>query len=116
MTPVLTHLHSETQFSAPIPAGHPLGEPIPMTRTAQAVDVAEENVSTGVWECTPGRLRRQIMQAEYSHFTQGRGVFTPDDGAPIPFQAGDAIYFSANTHGVWEIIETVRKTYLILGD
>lgn len=34
------------------------------------------------------------MQAEYSYFIEGKGVFTPDDGDPIEFQAGDAIYFA----------------------
>lgn len=116
MNPVLIRLQSETQFGTPVPAGHPLGEPTPMTRTALDQDIQEKKVSTGIWECTPGRLRRQIMQAEYSCFVAGKGVFIPDDGDPIAFQAGDAIYFAANTHGIWEITETVRKTYLILGD
>ena len=87
-----------------------------MTRTALARDVESQNVSTGIWECTPGRLRRQIMQAEYSYFIEGKGVFAPDVGEPIAFQAGDAIYFAPSTHGIWEITEIVRKTYLILGD
>lgn len=43
------------------------------------------------------------------------GSFTPDAGDPIHFQAGDALYFAANSLGTWDIRETVRKTYLILG-
>ncbi|MGY9058689.1 MAG: cupin domain-containing protein, partial [Candidatus Puniceispirillales bacterium] len=38
--------------------------------------------------------------------------FTPDDGEPINIEAGDVVYFPANSTGVWEIIETTRKSYL----
>lgn len=69
--------------------------------------------STGFWECTPGRFRRQVPEAEYSYFIEGRGSFTPDSGEKIEFCAGDAIYFAANTQGEWEIFETVRKAYVI---
>ncbi|WP_370599476.1 cupin domain-containing protein [Pseudomonas nitroreducens] len=114
MTPVLFRFDN-AQFSEPAPAGIPIGEPIPMASTAAHQELASQNASSGFWECSPGRLRRAIMQAEYSYFIEGRGVFTPDGGEPIAFKAGDSIYFAANTQGEWEIIEKVRKAYLILG-
>lgn len=116
MTPILIRLQNDAQFCAPVPAGKPVGGTMPMTRTALDQDVPSQNVSTGIWECTAGCLRRQIMQAEYSYIVEGKGVFIPDNGDPIAFQAGDSIYFAPNTHGIWEITETVRKTYLILRD
>ncbi|MBR2691929.1 MAG: cupin domain-containing protein [Aquamicrobium sp.] len=98
-------------FGAPVAVSRPTSEPAALFRTAADQEIPVG--STGFWECTPGRFRRQVPQAEYSYFISGQGSFTPDGGEPIPFRAGDAIYFAANTEGEWNIIETVRKTYLI---
>jgi uncharacterized cupin superfamily protein len=68
----------------------------------------------GVWECSPGRWRRTIMEEEFAHFIEGSARFLPDDDEPIDIQAGDTIWFPPNTRGVWEISESVRKVYIIL--
>jgi uncharacterized protein len=88
----------------------PLSEPAAQLRGA----TAREHPDCGVWECTPGRWRRQVKSAEFCHFVAGRCTFTPDGGSPITLQAGDAAYFPANTGGVWDVSETIRKTYVIL--
>ena len=69
----------------------------------------------GVWESTPGRWRRQVMEREFAHFVSGRARFIPDDGEPFDINAGDAVWFPADTTGTWEISETLRKTYVIVG-
>lgn len=112
----ITHLPDSHHaiLSAPTPVAVPLGEPL-STVAVHAVE-RPDGVETGVWECTPGRWRRQIMQAEFCHFVQGRCRFIPDAGNPIDIAAGDALYFPANSSGVWEVSETVRKTYVLLPD
>ncbi|KSW24092.1 MULTISPECIES: cupin domain-containing protein [unclassified Pseudomonas] len=110
----ITHLKDTP--NAPLgeasPVGVPLGEPVSHTRTAEVE--RPDQVDTGIWECTPGRWRRQIVEQEFCHFISGRGTFTPDDGEPIAFQAGDAFLLPQNSLGVWDIQETVRKTYVII--
>jgi uncharacterized cupin superfamily protein len=69
----------------------------------------------GVWESTPGRWRRQVMEREFAHFISGRARFIPDNGEPFDICAGDAVWFPADTTGTWEISETLRKTYVIVG-
>jgi hypothetical protein len=69
--------------------------------------------STGVWECSPGRFERVLPGAEVMHIIKGSGSFTPQGGQRQEFRAGDTLFFPANTQGVWEIIETVRKVYVI---
>ena len=69
----------------------------------------------GVWESTPGRWRRQVMEREFAHFVSGRARFVPDNGEPFDICAGDAIWFPADTTGTWEISETLRKSYVIVG-
>lgn len=73
-----------------------------------------DGVETGVWQCTPGRWRRQIVQQEFCHFIQGKCTFTPDDGEPILIEAGDAIMLPKNSTGIWDIKQTVRKTYVLI--
>lgn len=114
MTPLLIRLESDEQFSSATPVAAPLGAPVSQTRTARHKEIEEQKVSTGVWECTPGIWRRQVLSAEYSYFISGAGSFTMDGGEKIEFKSGDAIYFAPNTQGVWDIRETVRKTYLII--
>lgn len=90
----------------------PLGEPLAVTSTTSVE--RSDGVETGVWECTPGRWRRQIVQQEFCHFVAGRCTFTPDGGEPIEIRAGDALMMPANTTGIWDIQETVRKTYVLI--
>lgn len=94
------------------PVAVPLGEPLAVTSTTSVE--RSDGVETGVWECTPGRWRRQIVQQEFCHFVAGRCTFTPDGGEPIEIRAGDALMMPANTTGIWDIQETVRKTYVLI--
>ncbi|MNF39516.1 hypothetical protein D3C81_1706380 [compost metagenome] len=115
MNPVLIRLEHDDAFAPAAPVGAPLGQPVALARTALHQELPGQGASVGIWECTPGRFRRQVAQAEYSYFICGGGSFTPDGGESIEFGAGDAIYFAADTQGTWDIRQTVRKTYLILG-
>jgi len=70
--------------------------------------------SMGIWECSPGRWQRTIMEEEFAHFIVGSARFIPTHGDPIEIKAGDTIWFPANSAGVWEIEEDVRKVYVII--
>lgn len=94
------------------PVAVPLGELIAVAST-HSVERAD-GVETGVWECSPGRWRRQIEQQEFCHFIAGRATFTPDGGEPVLIEAGDAILLPANSMGIWDIQETLRKSYVLI--
>ena len=94
------------------PVAVPLSEPVAVASTTSVV--RGDGVETGVWECTPGRWRRQIVQQEFCHVIAGRCTFTPDGGEPMKIQAGDALMMPANTTGIWDIQETLRKTYVLI--
>jgi hypothetical protein len=91
----------------------PLGELVATLRGISPSEKGEEP-DFGIWECTPGKWRRQIRKAEFAHFIAGRCTFRADGGEIVEISAGDAVYFPANSMGVWEIHETVRKTYILL--
>lgn len=109
--PILIRVEGEDAFGSPVAVSRPTSEEAALVRVAADREIPVG--TTGIWECTPGRFRRQVPQAEYSYFIAGHGSFTPDGGERIQFRAGDAVYFPAGTEGEWNILETVRKAYVI---
>ena len=94
------------------PVAVPLGEPVAATRCIS--EARTDGVETGIWECSPGRWRRQIVQQEFCHFISGHCTFTPDGGEPLQIEAGDALMLPANCTGIWDVTETVRKTFVLM--
>lgn len=90
------------------------GQSLARTRLGSAPIPLGEGAIAGIWECTPGVFRRQIAKREFSHFITGHCFFTADGGEPIEIRAGDSAYFPANCDGVWDVRETIRKTYVIV--
>lgn len=95
-----------------VPVGEPLGELLAATRVARAYG-QPGHTSAGLWECSPGRWRRQIRQAEFCYFIEGDLTFEPEQGDPIHITAGDAVFFPADSGGIWDIRRTARKFYVM---
>lgn len=98
----------------PVPA--PLSVPVSQVRSMSHPSPSALGTRCGVWECTPGRWRRQITQAEFCHFLEGDCRFEPDDGEPFTIAAGDVIYFPENSTGVWDVRETSRKIFVLFDE
>ena len=81
--------------------------------TKEAFAAPDGRVKTGIWEATPGRFARAVVDAEFSQFLEGHANFLAEDGTPYEFRAGDAAYFPPHTRGVWTIHEKLRKTYVV---
>lgn len=93
---------------------HPLSEPAARTASLEVqLEGAGANQS-GIWECTPGRFKRGLRNAEVMHILAGSCTFTPEGGEPRHIRAGDTLFFPADTRGVWEIHETLRKAYVVM--
>ncbi len=90
------------------------GRQRPSARSAEAPIPEDQGASSGIWECTEGAFRRQITKREFSHFLEGRCTFTPDGGEPVEINAGDAVYFPANCFGTWNVLQAIRKTFIVL--
>jgi len=65
-------------------------------------------------ECEPGRFECSIVHAEVMHILRGAATFTPTDGTPVEFGAGDSLFFPANMIGAWDVTQTLRKLYVVL--
>ena len=95
------------------PVAAPLGEPISRTSGHLLHRDADGANETGLWVCTPGRWRGEVSRDEFCHFLAGRCVYTDDTGERLEVAAGDAAFFPAGWSGTCEVLETVRKTYMI---
>ena len=102
-----------SELSEPVAAGTPIGEPVAHMSTLNLQASEDGDTAAGIWECTPGKFHRAVKQAEMSHFLAGRCSFTPEGGESIEIRPGDMMYFPSNSRGVWDIQETVRKTFLV---
>ncbi len=91
-------------------ANEPQGQPIAWIRSKSL----HEGPDCGVWESSPGKWRRAVTSAEFCHFVSGRCRFHADTGEVLEIEAGDAVLFPPNTKGTWEVIETLRKNYVLL--
>lgn len=72
-------------------------------------------VKIGVWECGLGRFTADRRGGgEYCHILSGRARVANDDGsAPQELGPGDLLVLPQGWTGVWEILEPVRKLYVI---
>ncbi len=96
------------------PVGKPLSEPACGLKGKSIELDGTQNLSTGIWECSPGKFRREVVRGEVMHILAGECTFTPDDGETMRISAGDTVFMSPNTNGVWDIKSTVRKVYTLL--
>lgn len=67
----------------------------------------------GLWECTPGAWACRVERDEFCHFLSGRCVYTHESGERTEICGGDTAFFPSGWNGTCEVLETVRKVYLI---
>ena len=67
----------------------------------------------GVWESEPGAWRVRYTEEEYCRILAGHSRLTGDDGQVLEVSSGDEFVIPRGYSGVWEVLETTRKTYVI---
>ena len=74
-----------------------------------------EDLSIGVWECTPYAeiLAYPDKTTEFCHVLKGKVELTNPDGTTMVFEAGDSYIVPAGFEGKFEVLETLRKIYVI---
>lgn len=89
------------QFDDQGPVGVPLSEPACIVRSRKIAIPGAPATRTGIWECSPGKFRRQVEDGEIMHMLAGECSFIPDGQPPLKMQAGDTLFMPPNTQGVW---------------
>ena len=99
------------ELSPPVAVGAPIGDLVAEGRLKIVPATESPNTMMGVWECPPGRFRKQAVQAEFCHVLEGKGVFIPDAGEAVPIHPGAVVYFPPQCPGIWDIRATVRVVF-----
>lgn len=99
----------EPQYDAPPPERLISGNP---KFTAWNLE-DRDGLYAGVWEATPGKWRIAYDEWEYVHILSGLSVITEDGGAAHTLKAGDSFLIRPGFKGTWEVLETLRKEYVI---
>jgi uncharacterized cupin superfamily protein len=74
----------------------------------------EGNMITGTWECEPGTLQLDLNLTEFCHLLEGHWKFTSEAGVVTEVKAGDSWVFPRGWKGTAEVIEKVRKVYMMI--
>ncbi len=91
----------------------PIGEPISRQSGLILFQNDDKSSEMGLWQCTPGRWRCEVENDEFFHVLAGRAVYTEDDGTTTEVTAGMTCAFPAGWRGECEVVETVRKVYMV---
>jgi uncharacterized cupin superfamily protein len=94
------------------PAPERLIEGTPEHRTWSVEE--DEGLFCGIWESTPGAWAVRYEEWEYCRILTGRSVIEGADGSRLEVGPGDAFLLRPGFAGVWRVIETTRKDYVIL--
>ncbi len=74
-----------------------------------------EQMLSGVWECTEGKWNADYSSKnEFCHILAGKVVLTDEAGNASTFTTGDSFVIPAGFVGTWEVLEPVRKLYVIV--
>ena len=77
-------------------------------------DSSKQMVS-GIWECSPGKwTANYATKNEFCHILSGQAILSDVAGNSKEYSAGDSFVIPAGFVGTWEVVETVRKLYVIV--
>jgi uncharacterized cupin superfamily protein len=85
----------------------------PQTRTTVLYDNPAQKLCAGEWEATMGKWRLSYSEWEYIEIISGACVVEGDDGTRIEAKAGDRFVIEPGFNGTWEVLEPLRKSWVI---
>jgi uncharacterized cupin superfamily protein len=85
------------------------GDPVHSTWNIEELD----GLFCGLWQSTPGAWRVRYDEWEYVHILQGVSVLTDASGGSTTLRAGDSWIIRPGFEGVWQVLETTLKEYVI---
>ncbi|MDQ0509662.1 cupin domain-containing protein [Ancylobacter amanitiformis] len=87
------------------------GDPRHLTWNAETLP--DGALFAGVWESSPGAWRVDYEEWEFCTLTSGVSILREDGEPPVTLKAGDSFVIRPGFKGVWEVVETTRKLYVI---
>lgn len=88
----------------------------PQRTTWEHFRTASGDLSAGIWACEPGawHIAFPIGKDEFFCVIEGRLRITDHDGEAAEFGPGDACVIPAGFTGTFEVLEAVRKHYVVM--
>lgn len=88
----------------------------PLRTTWERYAAASAALSVGEWACEPGvwRIAFHAGRHEFFHVLEGRLRIVGEDGDAREFGPGDACVIPAGFRGRFEVLERVRKRYVMI--
>ena len=113
MPPVLIPKVHEMVLPDVGPVSVPIGEPIAHLKCFEAVGLKDTNRS----RLASGNVRRasgavRSCRQNFCHLVSGYAFLTPEGGDKFEIKPGDAVFFPPSSQGVWDVRETIRKSYV----
>ena len=72
------------------------------------------NLAAGTWECEVGVMKLDLDVTEFCHLLEGHWKLTSESGQVTDVRAGDSWVFPRGWKGTAEVLQKVRKTYLMI--
>ena len=91
--------------------GEPIGH---LPKQTDSRFFEQDNPAAGTWDCEPGKLRLDLDLTEFCHLLRGHWVLTSESGQVTELRAGDSWVFPKGWKGTAEVVEAVRKVYMIV--
>ncbi len=98
----------------------PVVEPIESDRLIEGEPTTEvindyeaDGTYVGEWMATPGAWKVRYDEWEFCHILSGVCELIPEGGEARRFVKGDSFVIEPGFSGVWRVLETMRKRYVI---
>ncbi len=91
----------------------PIGEPVSHESGVMLFKRDDNSSEMGMWQCTPGRWRCEVEKDEFFFLLSGKAIYTSDSGEETVVEANTAGSFPAGWKGDCQVVETVRKVYMV---
>ena len=103
-------LTAELASGRPVPTAT-VGEPYESWQVISDDGRAE----IGIWQVTPGSFHGETRGIdEFMHIVAGAGTITGADGGITELRPGVLLFHGDGWSGLWNVTETIRKTYTIV--
>ncbi|AIB12824.1 cupin [Azospirillum argentinense] len=86
----------------------------PVFTTWNEYESADGKRFAGVWRSTPGSWRIVYDEWEYCEILEGTSAISHADGRRWMVGPGDRFTLEPGFDGVWEVLETTTKRYVVI--
>jgi uncharacterized protein len=88
----------------------------PQRQTWTLYESAADGLAAGIWACEPGRWRIEFGPNEHEYFIvlEGRARIHADHGEVTEAGPGQAVVIPAGFRGSFEVLEPMRKHFVVV--